>query len=85
MEKLPERIFENISRKSLELKRKYFHQPVRQMQHIRWKDWLEYGKRKLEKCRENKKMGRERRAYPLFFYEHLTDSYQEDDSLKKEK
>lgn len=32
-----------------------------------------------------KKMGRERRAYPLFFYEHLTDSYQEDDSLKKEK
>lgn len=34
---------------------------------------------------EIKKLGRERRAYPLFFYEHLTGSYQEDDSLKKEK
>ena len=32
-----------------------------------------------------KKLGRERRAYPLFFYEHLTGSYQEDDSKKKEK
>ena len=30
-------------------------------------------------------MGRERRVHPLFFYEHLTGSYQEDDSLKKEK
>lgn len=30
-------------------------------------------------------MGRERRAHPLFFYRYLTDSYQEDDSLKKEK
>jgi len=67
MEKLPERIVENISRKSLELKRKYFHQPVRQMQHIRWKDWLKYGKRKLEKCRKNKKIGKREESVSSLF------------------
>ena len=56
-----------ISRKSLELKRKYFHQPVRQMQHIRWKDWLKYGKRKLEKCRKNKKIGKREESVSSLF------------------
>ena len=64
--KLPN-VFSKISAERAGIEAKYFHQPVRQMQHIRWKDWLKYGKRKLEKCRKNKKIGKREESVSSLF------------------